>query len=178
MLSGRECLEYLANDLSIFLDSDEYTIDSYRRQLARLENDERYKCRIAIYSGGESTQQSLPGAAQFRPLIVDAMAVKNVMQLYRFEINWRIPFEDEDGAYNELEMEEVKDRILAWGNGKAATISGDTEHTLYGWVYNGCTQTQRIIRYATCTMTFASMRNIVSRNQQGLQSNLEAQLNA
>jgi hypothetical protein len=106
------------------------------------------------------------------------MAVKNVMQLYRFEINWRIPFEDEDGAYNELEMEEVKDRILAWGNGKAATISGDTEHTLYGWVYNGCTQTQRIIRYATCTMTFASMRNIVSRNQQGLQSNLEAQLNA
>jgi hypothetical protein len=156
----KEAVLLLANSLqNYFIENypNEVTVDTYRIELSRLENDQRFKERVAIYDGGDTVASSIPGT-NIRGQRVDTGWATDTIQVYNFQISWRIAQDTEDGWYNEIDLINLKDHVHKWVNVQGQTIVADSDCYYTALIWGGSTPSQRIKNFATTTATVYTRR--------------------
>ena len=158
-------IDWIATQLVDLFDTPDYrevSIERYRIDLSQLENDNRFWCRVAVYSGGDNASGQIPGFPSLQPKRVQHGKATDTIQIYNIDVSWNASFRKDDGNLTEFEAEQIKDIIITWVQDIGATVSTLTDGSLATLVYGSSTQATRIRKYATLTITLYAMRSLIN----------------
>lgn len=146
----------------LFSYTEDVQVEMWRMDLSRLENKNKYFCRVGIYSGGNNPDGSIPGMDRNRPLRVDAGVSLDTVQQYKIDVSWVAGTVNDDGEFVENLIEDVSDLVAGWIRSISNTVYNLTGGLIPLITYGGISQPTRVRKYATATITIYSLRKLLT----------------
>lgn len=147
----------------MFADNNDVVVELYRKELGGLDADNKYVCRLGVYSAGNAPGDSVPGMARLRPVRLDVGKTQETVQRYKIDISYVLGVRGDYGEFTEIEAEAILDTITNWVNQVGSTCFEKTG-LLYNLVFERAGEAVRNKKYATITLTLAGLRSFTPPN--------------